>query len=167
VALPRHLQLVRPLGLRQLVAVLATDSVLPGRVRGSSSIAAVRFVVMREVSVLLRARMRKSIVRGLRDDRGWLCVVEAAFSMLLCFALMCRAYLRSFYDRLGIHPFAKRQTKFLVLLSCLLFFEGDAQARPAKGCVTSGWPFCNTYSLLLLLMLTSPLWCRPVFGCDI
>jgi hypothetical protein len=89
VALPRHLQLVRPLDLRQLVAVLAIALALPDRARELSLIVAVRCVVMRGVSVLLRARMRRNIVRGLRDDRGWLCVVEASpFSMCTILPLM-------------------------------------------------------------------------------
>jgi hypothetical protein len=71
--LPVHLR-----DRRQRVAVLAIASASRGLELGSSLIAAVRFVVMRGVSVLLRARMRKSIVRGLRDGRAWLCVVETA-----------------------------------------------------------------------------------------
>jgi hypothetical protein len=72
-----HRLLVRHPGLRQPVVALAIDSVLPGLERELSLIAAVQFVVMREVSVLLRARMRNNIVRGRRDDRVWLCVVES------------------------------------------------------------------------------------------
>jgi hypothetical protein len=122
----------------------------------------VRCVVMRGVSVLLRARMRRNIVRGLRDDRGWLCVVEAPFAMLFCFALMWRR--RSFHDfrHQAYSPNAKPNFWFYLL--AFFFPRGMRRQGQQKGCVTSGWPFCNTYSLLLLSDAPSPLSCRPVLG---
>jgi hypothetical protein len=73
---------VRRQGLRLPAVALAIDLVLPGLERGLSLIAAVQFVVMREVNVLRRVRMRNNIVRGRQDDRVWLCVVESCTQCL-------------------------------------------------------------------------------------